>query len=208
MDLEAGPPPAPEPTAPEPGSEPGSDPDAVELGQPVHILSRGQKQRLGVARALVHRPRVLLLDEPASGLDPRSRVDLRDLLRTLAAEGVAVLVSSHILSELEEMADRVVLVDQGRTLGEHRMSELAAAGRTRWRIKATDPGGLAGALDGRGECGRIVPLPGGAEVGPLSEEEAADLLAALVGDGVRITGFGPVGGTLESAYLAMTESRV
>src|SRR6185436_6994847 len=68
--------------------------------QPVHVLSRGQKQRLALARALVHRPRVLLLDEPASGLDPRSRVELRDVLRGLAAEGVAVLVSSHILTEL------------------------------------------------------------------------------------------------------------
>jgi ABC-2 type transport system ATP-binding protein len=75
---------------------------------PVHTLSRGQKQRLGLARALVHDPAVLLLDEPASGLDPRSRVELRDLLRRLASEGRAVLVSSHILSDLEEVADRVV----------------------------------------------------------------------------------------------------
>ncbi|WP_131741057.1 ABC transporter ATP-binding protein, partial [Actinomadura roseirufa] len=118
------------------------------LGRPVHALSRGQKQRLGVARALVHRPRVLLLDEPASGLDPRSRVELRDLLRSLAADGVAVLVSSHVLSELEEVADRVVLVDRGRTAGEHAMAELAgaAAAHVRWRIRSLDPGRLAAAL--------------------------------------------------------------
>src|SRR5439155_12805960 len=73
--------------------------------RPVHVLSRGQKQRLALGRALVHEPRVLLLDEPASGLDPRSRVELRDLLRGLAAGGAAVLVSSHILTELEEIAD-------------------------------------------------------------------------------------------------------
>jgi ABC-2 type transport system ATP-binding protein len=178
------------------------------VGQPVHVLSRGQKQRLGVARALVHRPRVLLLDEPASGLDPRSRVELRDLLRTLAGQGVAVLVSSHILSELEEMADRVVLVDHGRTVGEHRMSDLAAAARTRWRIRAIDPAALTLALDGHPEYGEVVPLAGGAEVGPLTEDEAATLLTHLVGNGVRIAGFGPAGSALESAYLAMTDNRV
>ena len=80
---------------------------------PVHTLSRGQKQRLGLCRALVHDPQVLLLDEPASGLDPRSRVKLRELLRSLAARGTAVVVSSHLLGDLEELADR-------RRRGRHR----------------------------------------------------------------------------------------
>ncbi|MFG2002675.1 ABC transporter ATP-binding protein [Spirillospora sp. NPDC048911] len=183
-----------------------------QLGRPVHGLSRGQKQRLGVARALVHRPRVLLLDEPASGLDPRSRIELRDLLRSLAAEGVAVLVSSHILSELEEIADRVVLVDHGRRVGEHRMADLVASGpngmgRARWRVRALDGDGLAGRLAARPGLGEVDDLPGGAEVGPLTEREAADLLAALIAEGVRVVAFGPVGSALESAYLAMTENR-
>ena len=77
---------------------------------PARVLSRGQKQRLGLARALVHDPQVLLLDEPASGLDPRSRVDLRVLLRRLAGQGKAVLVSSHVLSELDDLADGAVFV--------------------------------------------------------------------------------------------------
>ena len=84
--------------------------------RPAAVLSRGQKQRLGLARALVHDPQVLLLDEPASGLDPRSRVDLRVLLRRLADEGRTVLVSSHVLSELEEMADDAVFLSRGRTV--------------------------------------------------------------------------------------------
>ncbi|SFP78015.1 ABC-2 type transport system ATP-binding protein [Actinomadura madurae] len=181
------------------------------LGQPVHALSRGQKQRLGMARALVHRPRVLLLDEPASGLDPRSRVELRDLLRSLAADGAAVLVSSHILSELEEIADRVVLVDHGRTVGDHAMAELAgASARVRWRIRALDTGrletALAGALDGLPWL-ETTGLPGGAEVGPLTENEAAGLLAELVRAGVPVCGLAPAGSALESAYLAMTENR-
>ncbi|WP_242903005.1 ABC transporter ATP-binding protein [Actinomadura terrae] len=188
-----------------------------QLGQPVHALSRGQKQRLGVARALVHRPRVLLLDEPASGLDPRSRVELRDLLRSLAADGVAVLVSSHILSELEEIADRVVLVDHGRTVGEHAMADLAeaAVARVRWRIRSLDRERLAAALTMAIDdlpgldpgLGPVRDLPSGAEVGPLTETEAAGLLAALVSRGVPVTGLAPAGSALESAYLAMTETR-
>lgn len=181
------------------------------LGQPVHALSRGQKQRLGMARALVHRPRVLLLDEPASGLDPRSRIELRDLLRSLAADGVAVLVSSHILSELEEIADRVVLVDHGRTVGDHTMAEIAgASARVQWRIRSLDTELLAtaltGALDGLPWL-EATALPGGAEVGPLTEAEAAGLLAELVKAGVPVTGLAPAGSALESAYLAMTENR-
>ncbi|WP_067822755.1 ABC transporter ATP-binding protein [Actinomadura kijaniata] len=177
------------------------------LGRPVHVLSRGQKQRLGVARALIHRPRVLLLDEPASGLDPRSRVELRDLLRSLAADGVAVLVSSHVLSELEEIADRVVLVDRGRTVGAHAVADLAGTGRVRWRVRALDPDALDAALAGRPDAGEVVRLPAGAEVGPLTEPEAARMLTELVGAGVPVVGFGPASGALEAAYLAMTQDR-
>ncbi|REE98170.1 ABC transporter ATP-binding protein [Thermomonospora umbrina] len=177
-------------------------------GQPVHVLSRGQKQRLGLARALVHSPTVLLLDEPASGMDPRSRAELRDILRGLAADGVAVLVSSHILTELEEIADRVVLINHGRVVGEHTMAELAGLGpdvdaRGTWRIRALRPDVLIEVLEGRdGLSAR--PMPAGAEVGPLSEDEAADLLAALVAAEARVVAFEPVGGGLEAAFLAMT----
>ncbi len=174
--------------------------------QPVHVLSRGQKQRLGLARALVHRPKVLLLDEPASGLDPRSRVELRDLLRSLAAEGVAVLISSHILSELEEVADRVVLVEQGATAGEHEISALMAEARGLWRAHALEEEALVEAVSGR-----KVPYrrqrTGGVDVGPLTEQEAAALLGELVEAGVRIFSYAPIGGALESVYLAMTEDR-
>jgi ABC-2 type transport system ATP-binding protein len=172
----------------------------------VHVLSRGQKQRLALARALIHQPRVLLLDEPASGLDPRSRVELRDVLRSLAAEGAAVLVSSHILTELEEIADRVVLVARGRTVGEHTMEGLVAQARIGYRVRATDPEAMARALASQGRT--IVASNGaGTELAPMSEEEAADALAALVRAGVRVVSFEPLGSSLESVYLSMTDER-
>lgn len=172
-------------------------------GQPVHVLSRGQKQRLGVARALVHKPDVLLLDEPASGLDPRSRIELRDLLRAQAQQGAAVLVSSHILSELEEIADRAVLVDHGASVSEHRLDELEQ--RSTWQIRALE-GDLIAALDQRGFAHREVATSA-VDVDLDSEQDAADLLKGLLADGIRVISFAPVGNLLESAYLALTEER-
>jgi len=83
----------------------------------VNTLSRGMKQRIGLARGLIHQPKLLILDEPASGLDPRARVELRDIILHLQSIGVTVLISSHILSELEEMCSHAVVLEQGRLVG-------------------------------------------------------------------------------------------
>jgi ABC-2 type transport system ATP-binding protein len=171
---------------------------------PVHVLSRGQKQRLALTRALVHRPAVLLLDEPAAGLDPHSRVELRVLLRRLAAEGVTVLVSSHMLADLEEMADRVVFVDQGVTVGEHHMSDLPRSDRRTWRIRALDRDALVAALSAAGH-GHGPPGSSWMDVELASEQAAAELLARLVGGGVPVTAFAPLGGDLEAAYLSLVD---
>ncbi|MFL6111647.1 MAG: ABC transporter ATP-binding protein [Catenulispora sp.] len=174
--------------------------------RPVHELSRGQKQRLALGRALLHEPAVLLLDEPASGLDPGSRIELRDLLRTLAAGGVAVLVSSHILTELEEIADRVVFVNDGVTVDSQDIHELTATSAIGWRVRATDSDALGAALAVQG----IPAGPtnnAGTELPPMTEEQAADLLTALVSGGVRVVAFGPVGSQLETAYLALTQEQ-
>ena len=80
----------------------------------VDSLSRGMQQRLGVARVLIHDPKVLILDEPASGLDPRARIEIRELLRELKRMGKTIMISSHILSELEEICDHVGIVEHGR----------------------------------------------------------------------------------------------
>ena len=175
---------------------------------PVHSLSRGQKQRLGLARALVHDPGVLLLDEPAAGLDPRSRVELRDLLRRFAGEGRAVVVSSHILSDLEEVADRVVFVDGGRTVGQHAIGELPASQALRtYRLRALDPGPLRQALE-RSGVGYAEAGLAGIDVEVLGgEESAARLLGELVAAGLAVTAFAPVGGSLEATYLDLVEGQ-
>jgi ABC-2 type transport system ATP-binding protein len=174
--------------------------------RPVHTLSRGQKQRLGLVRALVHEPEVLLLDEPASGLDPRSRVELRELLRALARAGTAVLVSSHLLGDLEELADRVVFVDRGATVGEHALDQLPAGHALRpWRVRALDTPALVAALE-RNAYDFDDPTPAGVDVRLASDEAAAALLAGLVRDGVPVVSFQPLGGALEAAYLSLTET--
>jgi ABC-2 type transport system ATP-binding protein len=177
---------------------------ADKAALPVHTLSRGQKQRLGLTRALVHRPQVLLLDEPASGLDPRSRVELRVLLRRLAGEGAAVLVSSHLLGDLEELADRVVFVDGGQTVGEHRIDQLPTGSEPRpWRLRSLDVDVLVQALARHG-YDHDAPTPAGVDVQLAGDDAAAALLAGLVRDGVPVVSCQPLGGQLEATYLELT----
>ena len=89
-------------------------------------LSRGMKQRLGIARAIIHKPKVLLLDEPASGLDPKSRHDLRNILLALRDEGSTILISSHILSELEGFCTSIGVMERGRMIRSGRIEEIVA----------------------------------------------------------------------------------
>jgi len=181
---------------------------AEYAAQPARVLSRGQKQRLSLARALVHNPSVLILDEPASGLDPRSRVELRELVRELAAEGAAVLISSHVLSELDEMVDDAVFMSKGVTLGDS-ADALVAAARQRWRVTGRPGADLHAALStlSRDWSPALEGDASQALVQVTDEDDAADLLATLVGDGARISAFGPVGSALEQVYLTMEEER-
>ncbi len=92
--------------------------------KPMRGLSKGMKQRLCLGRAMIHDPSVLILDEPAAGLDPRARIELRVMIRELAAEGKTVLVSSHILTELAEICDRVAIIEQGHLLAVGTVDEI------------------------------------------------------------------------------------
>ena len=173
--------------------------------QPAHVLSRGQKQRLGLARALVHDPDVLLLDEPASGLDPRSRVDLRVLVRRLAAEGKTILVSSHVLTELDEMADDAVFISGGRTIATR---SVAGGDQPRqWRLTGLDPVALAAWLDENGPAYRKEADGPGVLVDLTSDAAAAALLRSAIEAGLDVSSLAPAGGVLEQAYLALEEER-
>lgn len=175
--------------------------------QPARVLSRGQQQRLSLARALIHNPSVLLLDEPAAGLDPGSRVELRIMLRQLAAEGKAVVVSSHVLSELDEIADRAVFVNKGRTVRQQTTEEAASAGR-RYAISASDIVALAARLT---ELGLVFRQEDGRRPGVslvLHDDGGAErLLRDLVLSGVGVTSFAPASGALEEMYINLEGER-
>jgi len=175
---------------------------------PARVLSRGQKQRLGLARALVHDPRVLLLDEPASGLDPQARVALRVLLRRLAGEGRTVLISSHVLSELEEVVDDAVFMVAGATVSAERVAA-ASQRRRAWRVRLADAAAgasvaaVAAALSR--EPGSLATDRTGVLVGFASDTEAAAALGALVRAGLAVVEFAPATGDLEHTFLDLRD---
>ncbi|MBN1660222.1 MAG: ABC transporter ATP-binding protein [Anaerolineae bacterium] len=194
--------------------------DLVDLAEKrnayVQTLSRGMRQRLCLAHALVHDPQVLLLDEPASGLDPRARVEMRELLRELGSMGKTVVVSSHILSELAELCDSVGIIERGRLVASGPLDEIsrqARHGRTlRLRVLSESEAAIAHLTELAAEghsVGPVHEVNGFLDVEFLGDgEAAADLLAALVARGVRITSFTEVSGDLEDVFLRLTRGEV
>jgi ABC-2 type transport system ATP-binding protein len=169
-------------------------------------LSRGMRQRLMLAKTLLPEPRVLILDEPASGVDPQGRADLKNILRAEAAEGRTVLISSHILAEMTEFCTAVAIMEKGRLVVSGTIAEVSArvlgAGVLHvellgpadefLRIVAADP-----RVSGPAE-----PRDGGFDVLFRGDRGAAgDLLAALVRGGVRVTSFAPRRSGLEELFL-------
>ena len=174
--------------------------------RPARVLSRGQKQRLGLARALIHDPQVLLLDEPASGLDPRSRVDLRDIVRGLAEQGKTILISSHVLSELDEFTDHAVFLSRGRTVVAD-TSESEGTGRG-WRLGALDDLAIRSFLTNADIPWKNAPGSSGEVIVSLKgTQSAAQLVQALVSSGVPVYTIAPLAGRLEETYLQLNEER-
>ncbi|RKH12675.1 ABC transporter ATP-binding protein [Corallococcus sp. CA053C] len=192
-------------------------------------LSKGMRQRVALGRTLLHDPRLLLLDEPADGLDPRARIELRELLRALADQGKAVIISSHILTELAEICDSCVIIEQGRLLAQGRVEDLLrSSGDSSQvtelvvRLAAGAEGEAMGARAERmlleqprvkdvtreGSALRVrLELEPGA--GPMQAEAAAAvLLAALVAQGLPVCAFSPRERNLEDAFMTVTKGRV
>jgi ABC-2 type transport system ATP-binding protein len=191
--------------------------------KPINGLSKGMKQRLCLGRAMVHDPGVLVLDEPAAGLDPRARIELREMIGELAAVGKTFLVSSHILTELAEMCDIVGIIEQGRLLAVGTVEEiqhgtastngdgekLAPEKIVKLRVleRTSD---LVAWLEQRGDLANVEP--DGGELITFSHrhdrEWEADLLRDLIHAGFRIASYGGQAKSLEDVFLEVTRGRV
>ena len=178
----------------------------------VQTLSRGMQQRLCLAHALVHDPQVLLLDEPASGLDPRARVELRELLRELRNLGKTILISSHILPELEELCTSVAIVDRGQVLAQGKVSEIER--RLRFgavlRVRLLLEGEALEAARDRfatdtDVASAVILEDGTVELGFRGDDAAsARLLADAVSAGLPIISFARAASDLEELFLQVT----
>ncbi|HEY4001687.1 MAG TPA: ABC transporter ATP-binding protein [Candidatus Xenobia bacterium] len=181
------------------------------LQRPVEGLSRGMTQRLGLARALIHGPRLLLLDEPASGLDPRARLEFRDMVRHLQRQGKVVIVSSHILADLADMCNKIAIIDRGRLVALEETAHMInrADGDRRYKVTflARAEDGFkalkewAGVKDVTWDGSDLVFAFDG------SRQAAADLLKALIQQNFVVAGFNELPGSLERAYLNLTQGK-
>lgn len=185
----------------------------VKRDEMIKGLSRGMKQRLGIARAVIHHPKVLLLDEPASGLDPKARMDLRNLLRALRDQGTTVLISSHILTELEGFCTSIGLMEKGVMIRSGTIEEITATETHHRVVRLSWVGDTAALVESRLKAdGKIsgVMLSGAEGVFTFagSEEELAAVLSALVASGVRVVSFTEVKQTVEDLYLKLSRHEV
>lgn len=180
----------------------------------VETLSRGMKQRLCLARALVHDPEVLLLDEPASGLDPRARVELRELVRTLQGMGKTIIISSHILLEMAEMCSDVAIIQGGKLVvsGDVEQVTRRISGGRQLEIRVIERGADAvSALKNIGAISNIVTTEENENViqADFSGDDRAlhTVLAELIKQDIPIISFAPrsSGGLLEEVFMSVTE---
>jgi ABC-2 type transport system ATP-binding protein len=192
------------------------------------VLSKGMKQRVALGRTLLHDPPLLVLDEPADGLDPRARIELRELLRALADQGKAILVSSHILTELGELSDRCIIIEQGRLVAEGSVVELLArdAGgpvqEVQLRLASGGHEGLVQAERMALEQPHVahtsiqdgvlllrLKLPAGQALSAnWADAPCADLLKRWVGAGLAVCAFEARAANLEDAFMSATRGKV
>jgi ABC-2 type transport system ATP-binding protein len=182
--------------------------DTVELtprgGHRVGGFSHGMRQRLGIAASLLRRPRLLILDEPATGLDPAGMRDMRLLIQRLAGEGITILLSSHQLPEVQELCDRVAIVDSGRVVYEGALADLRRQGGAGYRLRSTDdPRALQIAREQPGVEAALIDEQG---LGFQAEERhVGELTLALAGAGIGVLALTPELATLEDLFFRLTD---
>lgn len=175
----------------------------------VDSLSRGMKQRLCLARCLVHDPEVLILDEPASGLDPRARIEMREILKELKLMGKTIIISSHILPELAEMVDEIGVIEHGRMVAQGKVSEI----QNRLRVKRVlhirvleRAEELAGQLRDELHVSQVLCDETGVHVhfGGGDTEQSA-LLTNILSSGYQVVSFHEAQSNLEDVFLEITK---
>ena len=187
--------------------------ELVDLGYKrdafVTSLSRGMTQRLGLARVLLHDPQVLLLDEPASGLDPRARIEIRGLLKRLRGTGKTIMVSSHILPELADICNKVGILERGELLVSANVSDVMKQVRQRTLLNVGvvgDPDAAAKLLEGHHLVESVEIRDGQLRVTLAKDvEDYSDLPTLLVEAGHKLTMFKEEEVNLETAFMALTK---
>jgi ABC-2 type transport system ATP-binding protein len=182
--------------------------EQVELtgraGDRYATYSLGMKQRLGVAAALLKDPRLVVLDEPTNGLDPAGMADMRLLVRRLAEQGITVLLSSHLMGEVEELCDRVAIVRTGRVVYEGSLGELLASTAGRYSLRTTDDVRAAAVAAERPGVTDVRFADGGLTLS--ADAEAVTALSIALGEaGIGIAALVPRTATLEELFFRMTE---
>ncbi|MDP6468219.1 MAG: ABC transporter ATP-binding protein [Pirellulaceae bacterium] len=180
--------------------------------KPIRGLSKGMKQRLCLGRSMVHDPSVLILDEPAAGLDPRARIELRQMIRELADGGKTILVSSHILTELAEMCDRVGIIEQGQLVAVGAVEEIQKGHVTHSEVEVRvleDMSTMQQWLKARTDIENIVvdgKLVRFSHVGDRPEQ--AELLREMIVAGFPVAAFGSHVKSLEDVFMHVTQGFV
>jgi ABC-2 type transport system ATP-binding protein len=166
--------------------------------------SHGMRQRLGIAAALLRQPRLLLLDEPTTGLDPAGMRDMRELVRRLASEGITILLSSHLLYEVEELCNRVAIIRRGRIVYQGTLQDLLATAASGYRLQALDPPRARAALLAQPGIADV-RLDGGDLRFTADDEAVAALTVALGQARIGFTALVPESASLEDLFLGMTD---
>ena len=181
--------------------------DVVELrdraGDRVGGYSHGMRQRLGIAASLLRNPRLLLLDEPTTGLDPAGMRDMRALVRRLAGEGITVLLSSHLLGEVEDLCNRVAIIRTGTIVYEGTLHDLLATAQTEYRLRATEPERALMICSAQTGVEKI--RVEGPELRFQADEQAAAAISIALGQArIGITALVPETASLEELFLGLT----